>query len=95
VRDLIDRYHDRAATEGTRIIPCCGFDSVPSDLGAYLVARHIQSLGTECREVKAFYQIRGGLNGGTFASASKRAGFRAVGADARAIPAESGKSPLA
>jgi short subunit dehydrogenase-like uncharacterized protein len=70
VRDLIDRYHDRAAAEGTRIIPCCGFDSVPSDVGAYLVARHIQSLGTECREVKAFYQIRGGLNGGTFASAS-------------------------
>jgi len=71
VRDLIDRYHDRAAAEGTRIIPCCGFDSVPSDLGAYLVARHIQNkLGADCREVKSFYQIRGGLNGGTFASAS-------------------------
>jgi short subunit dehydrogenase-like uncharacterized protein len=71
VRDLIDRYHDRAAAEGTRIIPCCGFDSVPSDLGTYLVARHIQkTLGTDCREVKSFYQIRGGLNGGTFASAA-------------------------
>src|SRR4029077_9312812 len=66
VRDLIDRYHDRAAADGTRIIPCCGFDSVPSDLGAYLVARHIQSLGADCREVKSFYRIRGGLNGGTF-----------------------------
>jgi short subunit dehydrogenase-like uncharacterized protein len=70
VRVLIDRYHERAAAEGTRIIPCCGFDSVPSDLGTYLVARHIQELGSDCREVKSFYQISGGLNGGTFASAS-------------------------
>ncbi|MGZ4896494.1 MAG: saccharopine dehydrogenase family protein [Candidatus Angelobacter sp.] len=71
VRDLIDRYHDRAAADGTRIIPCCGFDSIPSDLGTYLVARHIKSqLRADCREVKSFYQIRGGLNGGTFASAS-------------------------
>lgn len=71
VRGLMDRYHDRAAAEGTRIVPCCGFDSVPSDLGTYLVVRHIQkALGVDCREVKAFYQISGGLNGGTFASAS-------------------------
>ena len=71
MRVLIDRHHDRAAADGTRIIPCCGFDSIPSDLGAYLVARHMQKkLGIDCREVKSFYQIRGGLNGGTFASAS-------------------------
>jgi short subunit dehydrogenase-like uncharacterized protein len=73
VRDLIDRHHDRAAADGTRIIPCCGFDSIPSDLGTYLVVRHIQKkLGVDCREVKSFYQIRGGLNGGTFASAANQ-----------------------
>ena len=71
VRELMDRHHDRAAADGTRIIPCCGFDSIPSDLGAYLVVRHMQKkLGVDCREVKSFYQIRGGLNGGTFASAA-------------------------
>jgi short subunit dehydrogenase-like uncharacterized protein len=71
VRELIDRHHDRAAADGTRIIPCCGFDSIPSDLGTYLVVRHMQEkLGVDCREVKSFYQIRGGLNGGTFASAA-------------------------
>jgi short subunit dehydrogenase-like uncharacterized protein len=71
VRELIDRHHDRAAADGTRIIPCCGFDSIPSDLGAYLVVRNMQKkLGVDCREVKSFYQIRGGLNGGTFASAA-------------------------
>jgi short subunit dehydrogenase-like uncharacterized protein len=70
VRDLIDRHHLQAAADGTKIIPCCGFDSIPSDLGAYLVVRHMQKeLGVNCRQVKGYYQISGGLNGGTFASA--------------------------
>ncbi len=70
VRTLIDRYHAQAAIDGTRIIPCCGFDSVPSDLGAYWVVRHIQqALGVECQRVKAYFQMTGGFNGGTIASA--------------------------
>lgn len=70
VKELCDRYHDRAAADGTRIIPCCGFDSVPSDLGTYLIVRYIQrELGTSCRAVKAYYQAMGGFNGGTLASA--------------------------
>ncbi|AFY88683.1 saccharopine dehydrogenase family protein [Chroococcidiopsis thermalis] len=69
VKELCDRYHDRAAADGTRIIPCCGFDSVPSDLGTYLIVRYIQrELGTSCRAVKAYYQAMGGFNGGTLAS---------------------------
>jgi short subunit dehydrogenase-like uncharacterized protein len=70
VRDLIDLYHEQAAAEGTRIIPFCGFDSIPSDLGAYLIARHIQQqLGVDCRSVKAYFQMAGGVNGGTLATA--------------------------
>jgi short subunit dehydrogenase-like uncharacterized protein len=69
VKNLIVRYHNQAASDGTRIIPFCGFDSVPSDLGTYLVVRHIQEkLGVPCREVKAYFQLYGGLNGGTLAS---------------------------
>ncbi len=69
VRELIDRHHDRAAADGTRIIPCCGFDSVPADLGAYLVVRYLQQeRGVDCTQVKAYYQAAGGLNGGTLAS---------------------------
>ena len=41
VRDVIDRYHERASADGTRIVPGCGFDSVPSDLGTYLLVRHM------------------------------------------------------
>jgi short subunit dehydrogenase-like uncharacterized protein len=69
VKDLIDRYHEQAASFGTRIIPCCGFDSVPSDLGAYLIARHMQkNLGVTCKEVKGYFQFAGGVNGGTLAT---------------------------
>jgi short subunit dehydrogenase-like uncharacterized protein len=70
VKSLIDRYHDKAAAQGTRIIPFCGFDSIPSDLGAYLVVRYLQEeLGVDCRGVKAYFQAQGGFNGGTLASA--------------------------
>ena len=70
VRRLIDRHHARAAAQGTRIVPCCGFDSVPSDLGAWLVASAIRARhGEPCVEVRACFSVRGGLNGGTLASA--------------------------
>lgn len=70
VRKLIDRYHAQAAADGTRIIPCCGFDSVPSDLGTYLVVRHLQrELGVSCKQVNGYFQAFGGFNGGTLASA--------------------------
>ncbi|MGE0131485.1 MAG: trans-acting enoyl reductase family protein [Blastocatellales bacterium] len=69
VKGLIDRYHNQAAADGTRIIPCCGFDSAPSDLGAYLVVRHMQrEIGVSCKEVKAYFQVSGGVNGGTLAT---------------------------
>lgn len=69
VRDLIDRHHAQAARDGTRIIPCCGFDSVPSDLGAWLVRQPFQEMGVPCIRVKACFSLRGGFNGGTLASA--------------------------
>jgi short subunit dehydrogenase-like uncharacterized protein len=69
VHDIITAYHQRAAADGTRIIPCCGFDSVPSDLGALLVARRLQeALGAPCAEARAYVRLKGGLNGGTVAS---------------------------
>ncbi|MCU0569309.1 MAG: saccharopine dehydrogenase NADP-binding domain-containing protein [Oculatellaceae cyanobacterium Prado106] len=70
VKTLIDRYHTQAALDGTRIIPCCGFDSIPSDLGAYLIVRYLQrEWGVACQQVNAYFQAYGGLNGGTLASA--------------------------
>jgi short subunit dehydrogenase-like uncharacterized protein len=69
MRDIAARYHEPAAANGTRIIPCCGFDSVPSDLGTMLMARHVrESMGVPCQEVRSYFQFSGGLNGGTVAS---------------------------
>ncbi len=69
MREIADRYHARAAADGTRIIPACGFDSVPSDLGAMLIARYIRdSMVVPCAEVRAYFRFSGGLNGGTVAS---------------------------
>jgi short subunit dehydrogenase-like uncharacterized protein len=69
VRSIIDRHHAQAQAQGTRIIPCCGFDSVPSDLGVHLAVRKLQRRrGAECREVKSYFQMLGGFNGGTLAS---------------------------
>jgi short subunit dehydrogenase-like uncharacterized protein len=69
VRALIEQYHNQAAATGTRIIPFCGFDSVPSDLGTYLMVRHLQQQGLACTGVKAYFEAAGGFNGGTLASA--------------------------
>ncbi len=69
VRTLIDRHHNHAARARTRIVPCCGFDSVPSDIGALLVASALQrEHGTRCVRIQAAHALRGGVNGGTLAS---------------------------
>jgi short subunit dehydrogenase-like uncharacterized protein len=69
VHDLIERHHAQAARDGTRIVPCCGFDSVPSDIGALVVAHAVWRVsGERCASVKALHSMRGGLNGGTLAS---------------------------
>jgi short subunit dehydrogenase-like uncharacterized protein len=73
VRGLIDRHHAQAARDGTRVVPFCGFDSVPSDLGTLLLVRHIQqAFGAPCVAVTAYFQMMGGFNGGTLASNAHR-----------------------
>jgi len=69
VRRVIDRHHTLAARDGTRIVPFCGFDSVPSDLGTLLLVRHIEAtFGAPCVAVNAYFQMMGGFNGGTLAT---------------------------
>ena len=69
IKSLITYYHQQAATDGTRIIPACGFDSVPADMGSYLVARYMRrTLGVSCAQVKAYYRLSGEFNGGTLAT---------------------------
>ncbi|MEM7184463.1 MAG: saccharopine dehydrogenase NADP-binding domain-containing protein [Spirochaetota bacterium] len=70
VKYLIDTYHETAKVKGIKIIPMCGFDSVPSDIGTFVVAKYIkESLKQQCLEVKSFFQVFGGFNGGTLNTA--------------------------
>jgi len=69
IRRVIDRHHAQASTDGTRIITCCGFDSIPSDCGSWLISRHIrEALQSDCVSVSAYFRVGGGINGGTVAS---------------------------
>jgi short subunit dehydrogenase-like uncharacterized protein len=69
IRQQIDRHHAQAAADGTRIVPGCGFDSIPSDFGAWLTSRHMrEALHSECVSVSAYFRVGGGINGGTLAS---------------------------
>jgi short subunit dehydrogenase-like uncharacterized protein len=69
IRRQIDRHHVQAAADGTRIVPGCGFDSIPSDFGAWLTCRHMQDTRhSEASSVSAYFRVGGGINGGTLAS---------------------------
>jgi short subunit dehydrogenase-like uncharacterized protein len=67
---MIERYQDTARRSGARLVPCSGFDSIPSDLGVL----HLQQLarerfGVPCPRVKMrVRRMRGGASGGTVAS---------------------------
>src|SRR5690349_4716759 len=41
IRQMIDAHHARAQATGARIVHCCGFDSVPSDLGVAVLQREM------------------------------------------------------
>lgn len=70
IRRSIDANHERAQETGARLVHCCGYDSIPSDLGTLMVQdaaadRH----GASCRQVKYFAgETSGSFSGGTLAS---------------------------
>ena len=43
--EFVDRmwlgYHERAQRSGARLVHCCGFDSIPHDLGAYFTVKQL------------------------------------------------------
>jgi len=70
IRRMIDQHHTAAQKSGSRIVHCCGFDSIPSDMGTYFLQREAKSqFGEYCQQVKMRLKaIKGGFSGGTFAS---------------------------
>jgi short subunit dehydrogenase-like uncharacterized protein len=70
IRRMIEGYEKKAAATGARIVHCCGFDSIPSDLGVHFLQQQaIERFGSPCERVKMRVRgMRGGLSGGTVAS---------------------------
>lgn len=70
MREMITAHHETAKKTGARIVHTCGFDSIPSDLGAWATQQEfIRRFGRPAQKVTAFYgESSGGLSGGTAAS---------------------------
>lgn len=70
IAKMLSKYEATAQASGARIVHCCGFDSIPSDLGVLFLQTEAQrQLGTYCQRVKMRVKaIRGGFSGGTVAS---------------------------
>ena len=69
IQRMIDRHQKDAEESGARIVPCCGFDSVPSDLGVYFLNAQVRKkTNAPCTKVKMRVKaIKGGASGGTVA----------------------------
>ncbi|MEM9220450.1 MAG: saccharopine dehydrogenase NADP-binding domain-containing protein [Cyanobacteria bacterium P01_F01_bin.150] len=70
IRRMIKTYATAAKESGARIVHCCGFDSVPSDLGVYYLQQQAQQrFGQPCQRVKMRVKAAlGGVSGGTISS---------------------------
>ena len=69
VSSMRAKYHDKAVEAGVRIVNCCGFDSIPADVGALFTV--LQMSSSEPKRVRAFVTARGKASGGTWHSAIK------------------------
>lgn len=69
--EFVDRmylaHHDRAVETGSRLVHCCGFDSIPHDLGVLFTIGLLPS--DQPLRVRGYVRASGAFSGGTFHSA--------------------------
>jgi short subunit dehydrogenase-like uncharacterized protein len=61
------RYHEQAERTGARLVHCCGFDSIPHDLGVLYTVNHLPE-GVPLK-VEGFVRAGATFSGGTYHSA--------------------------
>jgi len=66
------RYHEAAQEAGVRVVSCCGFDSVPHDMGAFFTVKQLPD--DVPITLEAFVRARGVISGGTWTSAVEAMG---------------------
>lgn len=75
MRASIDAHDEIARASGARIVHCCGFDSIPSDLGALLLHEEAIAQGGSGElgsTLAVFGPVKGGVSGGTIASLKRQ-----------------------
>jgi short subunit dehydrogenase-like uncharacterized protein len=70
IRKMQMRHETAAKQSGARIVHCCGFDSIPSDLGVHFLQQHaLKQFGQTCDRIEMrVAKMKGGASGGTIAS---------------------------
>ena len=70
IRASIDENHSRAEESGARIVHCCGYDSIPFDLGVHLLWDKAKKRGDKGLAWAKGYagRTKGGFSGGTLTS---------------------------
>lgn len=61
------RHHAKAAQTGAKLVHCCGFDSIPHDLGAYFTVKQLPASGPIA--VNGYVRAGGKFSAGTYHSA--------------------------
>jgi short subunit dehydrogenase-like uncharacterized protein len=70
IRRMIDAHDATARQTGARIVHCCGFDSIPMDIGAWFLQQEAHKrYGEYCESIVLLVRaMKGGASGGTMAS---------------------------
>ncbi|KAJ1912941.1 hypothetical protein H4219_005412 [Mycoemilia scoparia] len=69
VAEMKKKFGEKAKENGVTIVSFCGFDSIPSDLGAFMLNQYAQSRNKQLGDVKAsLTYLKAGVSGGTMAS---------------------------
>lgn len=68
VREVIEKHFDAAVEKKIALVPCCGFDCVPADIGNFVVHREA---GEEVKVVRGYFDVNlAGVSNGTANSIS-------------------------
>ena len=67
VNRMIERHDEEARERQLRIVSCCGFDSIPHDLGAYMMVQEFPDDASV--KLEGFVSASGKFSGGTWQSA--------------------------
>tara|TARA_B100000925_G_scaffold291726_1_gene281023 strand:+ start:2917 stop:4092 length:1176 start_codon:yes stop_codon:yes gene_type:complete len=70
IKKMMDRYGDNAKNSGACLIPFSGFDSIPSEVATQKAIKVFRDkFQKDPKKVEHLFQMKGGFNGGTIASA--------------------------